>query len=154
MPEAPRTAGVIAPPPLIFGGPLIGGILLDRWRPLPFLPPHLAPWIGIPLFAGVLLGLPAVIAFRRAATSPNPWRPSTALVTGGPFRFSRNPMYLGMLLVYLGATCWANTLWPVAFLPAVLALMQVGVIAREETYLERLFGAEYRAYRARVRRWV
>lgn len=152
--ETTKIAGIVAPPPLIFGIPLIVGVLLDRWHPLPFLAPQLAPWIGIPFCVGFLVGLLAIAAFRRASTSANPWRPSTALVTGGPFRFTRNPMYLGMLLLYVGVTCWVNTLWPVAFLPFVLALMHFGVITREEAYLETLFGAEYRDYRARVRRWI
>lgn len=153
-PERPKLAGVVAPPPLIFGVPLVAGLLLDRWHPLPFLPPALAPWIGIPLLLGFFVGAPAVIAFRRAATSPNPWRPTTALVTGGPYRFTRNPMYLGMCLLYLGATCWANTAWPLFFLPLVLGVMHAGVILREEAYLEAQFGEAYRAYRGQVRRWI
>jgi protein-S-isoprenylcysteine O-methyltransferase Ste14 len=153
-PDRPKLAGVVAPPPLIFGVPLISGLLLDRWRPLPFLPPEWAPRIGIPIFLGLFVGFPAVLAFRRAATSPNPWRPATALVTSGPYRFTRNPMYLGMLLLYLGGSCWGNSLWPLFFLPLVLWVMQAGVIAREESYLEERFGEAYRQYRARVRRWL
>lgn len=153
-PERPRIAGVIAPPPLIFGVPLVAGLLLDRWRPLPFLRPDLARWISAPFFIGFLLGLPAVLAFRRADTSPNPWRATTTLVTGGPYRYSRNPMYVGMLMLYGGVSCWANSLWPLFFLPVVLLVMQFGVIAREEAYLEGLFGDEYRAYRRKVRRWI
>jgi protein-S-isoprenylcysteine O-methyltransferase Ste14 len=152
--DRPRTSGVIAPPPLIFGVPLVAGLLLDRWHPLPFLAPAIASWIGIPLVLLCLIGFPAVLAFRRAETSPNPWRPTTALVTSGPYRFTRNPMYLGMALLYLGGICWGNSLWPLFALPIVLWVMQVGVIAREEAYLESLFGEEYRAYRSRVRRWI
>jgi protein-S-isoprenylcysteine O-methyltransferase Ste14 len=153
-PERPPIAGVVAPPPLIFGAPLVTGLLLDRWHPLPFLPPTIATWIGIPLFLGLFVGFPAVIAFRRAATSPNPWRPSTALVTDGIYGVTRNPMYLGMLLLYLGGSCWGNSLWPLCFLPLVLGVMHVGVIVREEAYLESQFGEEYRSYRKRVRRWL
>ncbi|MFI5210728.1 MAG: methyltransferase family protein, partial [Gemmatimonadales bacterium] len=69
-------------------------------------------------------------------------------------RFSRNPMYVGMTLLYLGIALWANSLWPLLLLPAVLVVMRRGVIAREEAYLERRFGDEYRSYRARVRRWL
>lgn len=154
MDDRAKTSGVIAPPPLIFGVPLVGGLLLDRWHPLPFLPAEWASRIGIPIFLGFLVGFPAVLAFRRAATSPNPWRPSTALVTSGPYRFTRNPMYLGMLLLYLGGSCWGNSLWPIFFLPFVLGIMQFGVILREEAYLEAQFGDAYREYRARVRRWL
>ena len=153
-PERPKHVRVLAPPPLVFGVPLVIGLLLDRWRPFPFLPAGLALWIGGALLLGFLVGLPAVIAFRRARTSPNPWRPTTALVTGGPYRFTRNPMYLGFVFLYLGVSCWVDTLWPLFFLPFVLVVMQFGVIVREEAYLEELFGEEYRAFRKRVRRWL
>lgn len=152
--DRPKHVRVVAPPPLLFGMPLMAGLLLDWWRPLPFLPAGTAHLIGGVLAAGFLVGAPAVIAFRRAGTSPNPWRATSALVTSGPYRFTRNPMYLGMLLLYLSVTCWADTLWPFFFLPFVLGVMQVGVIRREEAYLEGLFGDEYRAYRSRVRRWL
>lgn len=146
--------GIVAPPPLIFGVPLVAGLLVDRWRPLPFLPSALAPWIGIPLLLCFFVGLAAVVAFRRVNTSPNPWRPTTALVTTGIFARTRNPMYLGMLLLYLGGSCWGNSLWPLFPLPLVLWVMHTGVILREERYLEGRFGEEYRAYKGRVRRWL
>jgi protein-S-isoprenylcysteine O-methyltransferase Ste14 len=98
--------------------------------------------------------LPAVLAFRRAGTHPQPWRPATALVVTGPYRFSRNPMYVGATLFYIGISFWVNSLWPLLLLPVVLVIMSRGVIAREEAYLERLFGDEYRSYRSRVRRWL
>jgi protein-S-isoprenylcysteine O-methyltransferase Ste14 len=101
-----------------------------------------------------LIVLPALLAFRRARTSPKPWKPTTALVTTGPYRFTRNPMYLGFTLLYLSTTVWVNTMWPVLFLPLVLLLMHYGVIIREEAYLERVFGEAYQTYRRRVRRWL
>lgn len=76
------------------------------------------------------------------------------MVTNGPYRFTRNPMYLGFTLLYLGAAFWVNTAWPVILLPLVLAVMHYGVIVREEAYLERVFAEEYRTYRQRVRRWL
>ena len=154
MPEPADVPGVIAPPPLIYAIPLLGGLLLHHYRPVHILP---SPW---PLILGPLcvalgfIGLPAVIAFRRAGTHPQPWRPATALVISGPYRFTRNPMYVGFTLLYLGLSLWVNTLWPLLFLPAVLLTIRYGVIAREETYMERRFGDDYRAYRARVRRWL
>ncbi len=154
MSSRPDIPGVIAPPPLIFGVPLLLGLLLHNFLPRALLP---APWPGILGPAGVVLGLlalPALFAFRRAGTHPEPWKPTTALVISGPYRFSRNPMYVGMTFLYLGITCWVNTLWPLPLLPLVLLVMRYGVIAREEAYMERLFGEEYRAYRARVRRWL
>ena len=155
VPGAPgETAGVIAPPPLIYAVPLGCGLLLQHWHPAAVVGDGVAAPLGI---ASVLLGLvalPAVRAFRRAKTDPRPWRPATALVMTGPYRFTRNPMYLGLTLLYVGIAIWANTIWPLLFLPLALVVMQIGVIAREEAYLERIFGDAYREYRRRVRRWV
>ncbi len=106
------------------------------------------------LVAVGMVGVVALIQFRRAGTPPEPWRPSRALVTGGIYRYTRNPMYVGMTLIYLGVTAWWNTWWPLGVLPLVLVIMTVAVIGREEAYLERLFGEEYRRYRDRVRRWI
>lgn len=148
------TAGVIAPPPLLYALPLAAGILLHRYVPQAVLPDTLARIIGPAVTCLSLIALPAVLAFRRAETDPRPWRPTTALVTSGPYRLSRNPMYVGFAFCYVGVTLWINTLWPLLALPGVIALMNWGVISREEAYLERLFGEPYRAYRARVRRWL
>jgi len=152
--DSADTAHVIAPPPLIYALPLLAGLLLNHFRPQAVLPPAWAHLLG-PLI--VLLGfgaLPAVLAFRRAGTHPQPWRPATALVVTGPYRFSRNPMYVGATLFYIGVSLWVNSLWPLLLLPVVLVIMSRGVIAREEAYLERRFGDEYRSYRSRVRRWL
>lgn len=147
-------SGIIAPPPLLYAGALAVGLLVHHWYPRRLLPPAAARPLGLAALVLGLVGFLAILAFRRAGTSPNPWRPTQRLVTGGPFRFSRNPMYLGFTLWYLGITCWVNSLWPVLLLPLVLFLMQWGVIVREEAYLERRFGDEYRHYRQRVRRWL
>jgi len=149
----PGTAGLLAPPPLIYAGPLALGLLLQWWQPLWLLPPDLAAPLGITVLLLGLIGVPAILAFRRANTSFKPWTPTTALVTTGPYRFTRNPMYLGLTLLYLGTTFWANAAWPVIFLPLVIAVMHYGVIIREEAHLTQLFGEEYQAYRHRVRRW-
>ena len=151
---APANAGVVAPPPLIYALPLIAGLLFQHWHPVGFVPSALAAPLGITFLVLGLIGGPAVFAFRRAGTSPEPWRATTALVTAGPYRFTRNPMYLGLTLIYVGVAVWANALWPIVLLPAVLVVMHYGVIKREERYLERIFGDEYREYRRRVRRWL
>ena len=148
------TSGVVAPPPLIYAVPLVAGLLLQHWRPMPFVPGWAAVPVGIACALFGLLGLPAVLAFHKAKTSPNPLRPSTAVVTTGPYRFSRNPMYVGITLLYVGVAIWVNTVWPLLFLPVILIVMHYGVIVREEAYLERTFGEEYRQYRQRVRRWL
>lgn len=153
-PAGGETAGIIAPAPAIYVLPLLLGILIDRWYPLPILPARAAAWIGAGCAALGLIAVAALRAFRRARTSALPWRPSTALVTDGPFRFTRNPIYLGFTLVYVGVSIAVNAAWPLLFLPVVIAVMSVGVIAREEAYLARVFGDAYRDYCARVRRWI
>ena len=148
------TPDVVAHPPLIFGAGLLLGWAIQRLHAWPFLPPTWRRPVATVLLLGGLVGLAGLVTFLRAQTSPNPRRPAARLVTGGPYRFTRNPMYLGFTFLYLGASAWMNSLWPVLLLPVVLIVMQRGVIAREEAYLERRFGAEYRAYRGRVRRWL
>ena len=152
--DRPDIAGVIAPPPLIYVGVMILALLLQRLHPIGLLPWRFVVPVGVATLLLGLIAIPAVLAFRRAKTRPEPWKPTTALVTSGPYRFTRNPMYVGFTMLYVGAACWLNTAWPVILLPLALGLMQYGVIAREEVYLERLFGDEYRAYRSRVRRWL
>ena len=148
-------AGVIAPPPLVYLLPLLLSLVV-HWRFPSALLPHPWPFVVGPLLLliGLLLGSPALMAFRRAKTDPQPWRPSTALVIEGPYRFTRNPMYVGFTLIYLGITCWVNSRWPLVALVIVLPVMHYLVIRREERYMERRFGDAYRAYRRRVRRWI
>ncbi len=155
MPDTRRDIpGLPFPPPVLYAVPLALGLLLQRRLPAPFLPRALAMPVGVLFLTLGLIGFAAIVAFRRAGTSPNPWRPTTAMVTGGPYRFTRNPMYLGFTLLYLGTACWVNSLWPLLALPVILILMQRLVILREERYLESRFGEEYRTYRNRVRRWI
>jgi len=123
--------------------------------PEPLLPSRAAHVTG-----GVLIGLAVALAvwgrraMARADTDPNPRHPATALVVDGPFRHSRNPLYISLTVFYVGLTLAVNTLWPLVLLPIVLVVIQRGVVEREERYLERKFGEAYRIYRARVRRWV
>jgi protein-S-isoprenylcysteine O-methyltransferase Ste14 len=149
------TAGVIAPPPLIYLVPLIGALFLRHWYPVAIVAPNAAAPLGIAfLVLGLAAHLSAVLTLRRAKTSPKPWRPTTAVVTAGPYRFTRNPIYVGFSLIYIGVGFWANTVWPFLLLPLILLVMQFGVIAREEVYLQRIFGDEYLEYKRRVRRWL
>ena len=157
MPEADSkkpVVGVIVPPPLLYGISLAAGLVLHRVQPRPVFPAMIAIVAGPVLVALGLIAVQAILAFRRAGTSPRPWKPTAALVTGGPYKISRNPMYLGFTLIYLGVTVWVNSLWPLLALPIILIVMDRGQIAREEAYLERLFGDEYRRYKSRVRRWI
>ena len=155
-PNPPDHAGVFVPPPLFYVVPLGIGALLQRFYPLVILsrgPAIVA--VGILLFAlGIALFLAALLNFRRARTSLIPVKSTTAIVETGPYRFTRNPMYVSMTLVYLGVTLWIDSLWPLLFLPLILFTVQRTVIAREERYLEGKFGEEYRGYKARVRRWI
>jgi protein-S-isoprenylcysteine O-methyltransferase Ste14 len=115
----------------------------------------MSEFVGWSLIAfGVLVAAFALSAFRRARAPVNPFARATTLVTRGPFRFSRNPLYLALTVIYLGAAGLLNSLWPVLLLPAVLWFMHWGVIIREERYLERKFGPAYQEYKARVRRWL
>ncbi len=91
---------------------------------------------------------------RRARTSVNPSRPTTALLTAGPYRLTRNPMYLAMVIQYVGLALLFNALWAIVLLPLALVIIHFTVIKREERYLEQKFGEDYRAYKARVRRWL
>ena len=147
--------GVIAPPPLIFAGALVAGLLLNRLRPTSFLPRALSRVLGWPLaVAGFLFGLWGFREMRRAGTNVDPYHPTTAIVEAGPYRFTRNPLYVGMTLVYSGVSARANALPAVLLLPFVLHLVDRGVIKREERYLEAKFGDEYLRYKSRVRRWI
>ena len=101
-----------------------------------------------------LLVLSAFRLMRKAGTNVDPTQPTTALVVKGPFQLTRNPLYLSLTLIYSGIAMLMNALWAMLILPFVLLVMRLGVIDREERYLERKFGEEYRQYKARVRRWL
>ena len=152
------TAGVITHPPFIYAGGLLLGVGADRLFGLPDLPmpatslgPAIASVIGL---IGAALLFAAAARFLKAGTNIPTHRPTTALVTDGLYRFSRNPIYLGLTLIYLALALGFASLGAVILLPPVLAVMQIGVIQREERYLEGKFGEEYRTYKARVRRWI
>ncbi len=148
-------AGVFLPPPLLYAIVFIGGVLLQHVWPVQMLPLPVGRAVGIAcIVSGVTLSMWSIRTFWRAGTSIVPVRPSTAFVTGGPFRFTRNPMYVALALLYLGATFWLNTPWPLVLFPVLLFLVQTYVIAREEQYLKRKFGEEYLQYKSRVRRWL
>jgi protein-S-isoprenylcysteine O-methyltransferase Ste14 len=149
------TAGVIAPPPLIYLGALGIGFGLDSAIATGSLPSAAAKPLGSALIiAGSGLLGSFARAFRGAQTPIDPYTPSTAIVTNGPFRVTRNPAYLGMALTYTGIAIAANAPWALAPLPVVIAIIDRGVIAREERYLEGKFGASYADYKRRVRRWL
>ena len=163
MPQPPPNPGVRVPPPLLFvAGFLVAKLADARLVRLPIVPELGAQAVaraavhggGVALVAaGSALTLWGVLTFARAQTAILPHRPAARLVTGGPYRFTRNPMYTGFAAAYLGAALLANTAWPLIVLPLVVRAVYVLVISREERYLAGAFGAEYDAYRMRVRRW-
>jgi protein-S-isoprenylcysteine O-methyltransferase Ste14 len=150
-------AGVIALPPFIFLGFLVAATVLEAIAPLPLLGTHaIARYVvGAVLSLGgfVMIGL-GTRRFVAAGTNIPPNLPTTALVVEGIYGRTRNPLYLGATLVYLGLSVAAGSLWALVLLVPLLWVINVGVIAREERYLDRKFGDAYRAYKARVRRWV
>lgn len=163
MPLAPMTEplqnpGVRLPPPFLFVGGFLAGLGLDGLLPLPLVPGGavaLGVFVGWCLVAlGLLLLAWAMFTFLGAKTAIIPTQPASGIVEAGPYRFSRNPMYVGLGLLYVGLALWLNRLWPVLLLPVVYALLWSLVVAREERYLKGAFGETYAAYRARVRRWL
>lgn len=142
---------VIMPPPLIFACGIAGGLIFNK----------IAPWNMGHIYTGMvlfLLGLGlvawAIATFKKHNTAIQPHLPATALVMTGPYRFSRNPIYLGFTLVYCGVALWIYNGWILVFLPAVLIVLHRGIILREEAYLTQKFGETYWEYHKRVRRWL
>ncbi len=147
-------ANVINPPLLLLSA-IILGVLLNLGYPLPIMDQATARIAGIAVFfLGFFIGIPAVIQMRKARTTPNPFKPTTAIVQSGPYRFTRNPMYLGFCFWYSGIALYANSAWSFFLLPVLIGALVEWVIVREEAYLEGKFGAEYREYKSRVRRWL
>jgi protein-S-isoprenylcysteine O-methyltransferase Ste14 len=151
------SANVRFPPPFLYAAAVLGGYVLDRWRPLPIVSGGSGA-LEIVALVICVLGLAVVASaiqrFRHYKTSLVPIVPSTALAKDGPYRFTRNPMYLGLLILSCGLALAMNSVWTLVLLVPAVVAMNVLVIAREERYLERKFGAEYVEYKQQVRRWV
>lgn len=153
----PDVAGVIALPPLIFLAFLAAATVLEAVVPLPVLAAHaLVRYLAGAALAAcgfVMIGM-GTRRFLAAGTNIPPSLPTTALVVEGIYERTRNPLYLGTTVVYMGLSVAAGSLWAIVLVVPLLWVINVGVVAREERYLERKFGDTYRAYKARVRRWV
>lgn len=151
----PDHAGVRVPPPLIYAAGFGLGLLL-QWilsaPAIPLLGGRVAALLCLMLW--LALFVPSISLFRRAHTNIVPSRPTTRLIVSGPYRFTRNPMYVSLISLYVGLTLWFDALWPLALLPFVILTVRYGVISREERYLERKFGRDYLTYKTRVRRWI
>ena len=147
--------GVIAKPPLIYLAFLLIGLVLGYVWPVGFSPGNARYTAGSALIViGVVIQAVALRQFKKAGTRHETDKPATALVTGGLFRYSRNPIYVSLTLIYAGIAILANNLWVLILLIPLHAVMQYGVIRREERYLERKFGEEYGRYKVAVRRWI
>jgi len=147
------------PPPLYYLAGLLIGFAIEWGIGGPLFPRNksplfwLVPGVGL-IVVGLALGLAAVITIRRAGSTVRIDRPVSALVERGPFRWTRNPIYLGLTLVSAGIAIAANAIWPLLTLPVVFTFVRRRHVLREEAYLERTFGREYRRYRDRVPRWL
>jgi protein-S-isoprenylcysteine O-methyltransferase Ste14 len=151
----PDHAGVHVPPPLFYVAAIAVGAGLRRYLPLAIggnAARLVAAWTFVALFAAIVGWSFLNFARRRTTIIPN--KPANVLVIEGPYRFTRNPMYLGLACLTAGVGLWLNTWWVLILLvPAVVAIDRL-VIAREEAYLRRRFGAAYDAFTSRVRRWI
>lgn len=150
------SAKVSFPPPFVYVGMLLLGLVLDRLMPWSIE----LTWIGRYVGGGILIGagllciLSAMGLFRKAGTDVKPWKTTTAIVATGVYRFTRNPMYVGMAMLYAGLGLMCSSLGVFLLLPILILLIRTQVIVREERYLESKFGQSYLDYKARVRRWL
>jgi len=158
MTDGQDNPGIKVPPPLIYVVPLVLGLMLNRRVHLPYLPflsRGLARGLGWSLMGGgAVLNVWFLRTVRKTDLPIRTDKPVPKLTTEGPFRYSRNPSYLALAMIYSGIASLRNSLWVMLLLPLVVMLMQREVIVREERYLERTFGEEYLTYKGRVRRWV
>lgn len=154
----PGTAGVVARPPLLFGAALVLGLVLDRLVPAlsPFPESAEVRWAvaALLILIGLALAATGIRNFIRASTPVPTNEPTRALVTTGIHGWTRNPIYLGLFLLYGGIAFGAGSPWMLLLVLPLSITMRCGVVAREEAYLERRFGEAYREYKKRVRRWV
>lgn len=145
----------VVPAPVIFGGVLILGVLLNWGLPLVFFPGRSAQIAGVIIVVlGFLIGGSGVIEMRRAHTSPDPREPTTALVEKGVFRYTRNPLYLSLFVFFLGVAVFFDVLWLILLFPVFFFVVERWTVKPEESYLERKFGETYLQYKKRVPRWA
>jgi protein-S-isoprenylcysteine O-methyltransferase Ste14 len=156
MDDTADTVQVVVRPPLAWGLAVIAGLALGWLVPLRFLPARLpAGWLGALVFVLALaLFAWAIVTMTRAGSNVPTSRPTTTIVASGPYGFTRNPIYVGMILGLIGLAIAFDDLWLLIALVPFALVIRYGVVAREEAYLERKFGAAYRDYCSRVRRWL
>jgi protein-S-isoprenylcysteine O-methyltransferase Ste14 len=149
------TAGLPLPPPFIVLGFLIAGLIVSAIFPIDPIPVALRLILGVALVAiGFFIASRAFQAMANARTPIDPFEPTSAIVSGGPSRFSRNPIYVAFALAYLGIALALNAVWAIALWPIMLIVLTQVVIVREEKYLTGKFGEVYTQYQSKVRRWI
>ena len=156
MRSAKDTAGVVIPPPIVLLLALIAASILQWWKPWPIAPagfPTLTVGVGLALVAIALAGW-SIRTMRLAGTRFETSKPTSAIVAHGPFRFTRNPIYLAMMLLLFGFGLGLDSAWPLLVIAPFFLVIRYGVVAREEAYLARLFGDAYLDYKRSVRRWI
>src|SRR5664279_575400 len=147
--------GVIALPPLILGAAIALGLILNFFWPAKFLARSVAVPLGLLIVAGAItIGILAVREMRSANTPLDVRKAPTRIVTSGVFQRTRNPIYLGMVLLCIGIAFLADSLWLMMIVPLLAVVLQRGVIEPEEFYLEKNFGEDYLRYKMQVRRWI
>lgn len=147
--------GVIMPPPVIYLGALLLVSSLHWIWPVPVVDHAAMLWTGIVLLVvGAGINGWGVYTLYRGNTAVHPSHPASRLITSGPFGFSRNPLYVGLTVIYIGVTLMLNSLWGLLLFVPLLLVMHHGVVLREEQHLEARFGDEFRQYCARVRRYL
>ena len=147
--------GGVVPPPIIYAVCFFAGLGVDAIWPLPLLNQTFQYAIGVPLIiAGVVLFIAALREFSRAKTAVTHHRPTTGIVASGPFAISRNPIYLSMTIVFLGAAIAVDSLMVALHVAPAIAAINTLVIPKEEAFLEKSFGDAYQQYKSAVRRWI
>jgi protein-S-isoprenylcysteine O-methyltransferase Ste14 len=156
MPETVDRPNVVIPPPIAWALAILAGLGVGWFYPLQFVATSIPRnWVGGGVFAlRLALAIWAIVTIRRAGTQIDINKPTTAIVENGPYRLTRNPIYLGIVLGQTGIAIGFDNLWVLAMLVPFYIVIRRGVVAREEAYLERKFGAVYLGYKSRVRRWV
>ena len=156
MTETRDSSNAIVRPPIAWALAFLAGLAIDWLYPLPWIPatwPNV--WIGAAVFvAAFALAVWSIVTIRRAGTAVETVKPTTAIVADGPYRLTRNPIYMGMLLGLIGLAVGFNSLWILVALVPFYVIIRYGVVAREEAYLERKFGSMYLDFKSRVRRWL
>lgn len=154
----PDRAAVIAPPPLLLLLCIAAGAIVDHFKPFPMIRnfdfvPRIATCVGLLLVAAAIV-FTAIRQFVAHHEHPSPYKPTNAIMSSGIYRFTRNPIYVGFMVVVLAASVGINNWWVLLSIVPLFLLLQFGVVLPEEKYLSGKFGAPYDDYRRQVRRWL